>query len=189
VVKVSHREQSRLHPLESYAKYLQILARLQIGDDLQAKIDPADVVQQTLLNAHRAKSQFRGSTVEEQLSWLRRVLATTLAQEVRKYRAGKRDMGLERSLGDALDDSSHRLEAWLGTDRSAPDHKAMKHEELLKLAEALAELPDDQRKAVELKHLQDCKLKAISLRMGRSTQSVAGLLRRAMKTLRGQFGR
>jgi RNA polymerase sigma factor (sigma-70 family) len=63
-------------------------------------------------------------------------------------------------------------------------HKAIRHEELLRLAEALEALPAEQRHAVELKHLTGWRLDAISEQMGRTKQSVAGLLRRGMKELR-----
>jgi RNA polymerase sigma-70 factor (ECF subfamily) len=163
---------------------LQTLARLQIGPDLQAKLDPADLVQQTLLTAHRARDHFRGTTDAEQTAWLRKILANTLAQELRKFRSGKRDVGFERSLSDALDDSSHRLEAMVAVEGSSVSHKAIKHEELLRLTKALEKLPDEQRHAIELKHLTGWRLEAISEQMGRTKQSVAGLLRRGMKELR-----
>lgn len=181
---MTHHDEPPLRPLESYRKYLQMLAHLQIGSDLQAKLDPADVVQQTLLTAHRARHQFRGTTDAEQTAWLRQILATTLAQELRKFRRGKRNVGFERSLSDALDDSSQRLEAMIAVEGSSVSHKAIKHEDLLRLAEALDELPEEQRHAVELKHLTGWRLEAISEQMGRTRQSVAGLLRRAMRSLR-----
>ena len=181
---MSHREEPPLRPLEAYREYLQTLARLQISADMRAKLDPADVVQQTLLAACRAEHQFRGKTGADQAAWLRKILATTLAQELRKFRRSKRSVSSERSLNDALDDSSHRLEAWLATDRSSASHKAIQHEELLQLTAALEELPDDQRHAVELKHLHGWSLETISQNMGRTTQSVAGLLRRGLKELR-----
>jgi RNA polymerase sigma-70 factor, ECF subfamily len=179
----------RLPPLESYHKYLLTLVRQQIGPELRAKLDPADVVQQALLAAHRAEKQFRGTTEEEQAAWLRTILANTLAQELRGFGREKRNVRLERSLNDALDDSSYRLEAWLGTDRSSPFHKAVKQEDLLKLAEALEELPADQRHAVELKHMQGQTTETISQQMGRTKQAIAGLLRRGMKALREQLER
>jgi RNA polymerase sigma-70 factor (ECF subfamily) len=151
---------------------------------LQAKLDPADVVQQALLTAHRARDQFRGTTGAEQLAWLRKILARTLAQELRKFHSGKRDVGFERSLSDALDDSSHRMEAMLAADGSSVSHKAMRQEELLRLSAALEELPDEQRHAVVLKHVSGRKTEEISKLMGRTKQSVAGLLRRGMKGLR-----
>ena len=48
--------------LELYRNYLSLLARVQIGRRLQGKIDAADVVQETFLEAHRNFPQFRGSS-------------------------------------------------------------------------------------------------------------------------------
>src|SRR5207249_12051722 len=47
--------------LELYRSYLALLARLQIGRRLQGKVDSADLVQETFLEAHRKWGQFRGT--------------------------------------------------------------------------------------------------------------------------------
>ena len=60
--------QELLHP---YRNYLKLLARLQIGRTLQAKLDESDLVQETLLNAWRAIQSFRGQTEAELMQWLR----------------------------------------------------------------------------------------------------------------------
>lgn len=170
--------------LESYREYLALLARLQVPRWLQGKLDASDVVQQTLLQAHARGEQFRGRTEAERAAWLRAILKNALAEAVRAFGRRQRDARLERSLEAAVDDSSARLEAMLAGPDSTPSQRAVRHEDLLRLADALAALPEDQRTALELRHLQGRSLAAISQTMNRSEASVAGLIRRGLHTLR-----
>jgi RNA polymerase sigma-70 factor (ECF subfamily) len=166
--------------LENYRDYLHLIARLQLGPDLRGQLDPSDLVQQTLLKAHEKQEQFRGQTDAELGAWLRRILANELADAVRRLNIEATKPEIERSL----EDSAARLEAWLADETQAPDRQALHQEELLQLAAALGSLQEDQRLAVELKHLQGCSVEEIGKLMGRSKQAVGGLLRRGVKSLR-----
>ena len=170
--------------LERHREYLRLLARLHLPPRLQRKLDPSDVVQQALLQAHQSLDQFRGHSEAELAAWLRRILANTLADALRAFAGAKRDLDMECSLEEAVAASSARLESFLGSGTTSPSDQAIHHEELLCLAEALARLPEDQRAAVELHHLQDWPVAQIAEQMGRPEASVAGLLRRGLKKLR-----
>jgi RNA polymerase sigma-70 factor (ECF subfamily) len=107
-----------------------------------------------------------------------------LANVARDLGRDKRDVGRERSLEAALEESSARLEGWLAAEQSSPSESVERHERLLRLAEALAQLPKDQREAVTLHHLQGWSLAELAKHLGRSEAAVAGLLHRGFKKLR-----
>jgi RNA polymerase sigma-70 factor (ECF subfamily) len=173
---------------ERYRDYLALLARLQLDPRLRGKVDLSGVVQQTLLEAHQALPQFQVLDAACRAAWLRRVLAHNLADEVRKLATGKRDLGRERSLEAALEESSSRLGAWLAADQSSPSQQAQREEQAVRLAEALARLPEAQREALVLQHWHGWKLARIAEHLGRSHAAVAGLIKRGLQQLRLQLG-
>jgi len=169
---------------EDYRAYLTSVARLRLDPRLQSKVDPADVVQQTLLEAVRAQDQFRGHSAAEQKAWLRQILARNLANAVRDLWRGKRDPSRERSLEAALEESSSRLDSWLAAEQSSPSERAERNEQALRLAQALGALPDLQREALVLRHCQGWSVSQIGEHLGRSRAAVASLLRRGLAQLR-----
>jgi RNA polymerase sigma-70 factor, ECF subfamily len=171
-------------PLESYREYLRLLARLQLDPALQGQVDASDIVQDTLLKAHQSLEQFRGKTEAEWAGWLRQILANHLTDVLRRLRGASRDVARERSIEYAVEASSARLEGWLAAEACTPSGVVSKHEELARLAVALAQLPDDQRLAIEFKHLRGCTVAEVGRRMQRSETAVGGLLRRGVKRLR-----
>jgi RNA polymerase sigma-70 factor (ECF subfamily) len=169
-------------PLERYRSYLDLLARAQLPAALRSQLGSSDIVQQTLLQAHRKRGQFRGQSEAEFRGWLRAILARLLVDAARRHGLGQpwRPHSLER----ALEESSQRLEQWVASEEPSPSENLMRQERLLVLAEALGRLPKDQRTALELRYLEGLSASEVCQRMGRGTSSVANLLYRGLKALR-----
>ncbi len=167
--------------LEQHRAYLQALARLHLPAGLRSKLDPSDVVQQTLLQACEGWGGHRGETAAACAAWLRRILCNHLTDAVRAFNGGKRDITLERSFEAAMEASS----AWVADlAGSSPSGQAVQRERLELLAQALTQLPDDQRSAVELHHLQGLPSSVVAQQMEKTEAAVAGLLRRGLQQLR-----
>ena len=185
----AQRSTSRPFPgddLERFRAYLDLLARLEVSPALRDRVDLSGVVQQTLLEAHQALTErpSRDQADEGTVAWLRSILSHNLADSLRKLAARKRDIRREWSLDAALEQSTSRLERWLAAEQSSPSQRAIRQEELLRMAEVLAELPEAQRRAIELHHLRGLPLAEIAAELGSTKAAVAGLLHRGMKTLR-----
>ena len=174
--------------LDGFRDYLRLLARARLDPRLQAKLDPSDVVQQTLLEAHKERAAFRGRTRGELAAWLRQILARNLANALRDFRRDRRDVARERALEGLVEDSSARVEAWLAAEQSSPSARAERQEEAARLAAALEALPEAQREVVMLRHLHGWSLHDIARHVGKSTPAVAGLIHRGLKGLRERLG-
>lgn len=171
--------------LESYRAYLTVLARVQIGRRLQGKVDAADVVQDVFLGAYRDFAQFRGATEKELLGWLRQILAYVLANLVRHYQGTqRRDVRLERQLTVELDQSSQALDRGLVAAQSSPSQQAVRREQSVLLAEALARLPEPWRDLLILRHLEGLTFPEVAERLARTLDSVKKQWPRALTSLR-----
>jgi RNA polymerase sigma-70 factor (ECF subfamily) len=167
--------------------YLRVLARIGLDPRLRPKVDESDVVQQSLLEAHRDWDQFRGTTPAERFAWLRQILARNLANLLRDYTRAKRDVTRELAPDPAAEASSVRLERWLVADQTTPGTAAVREEEAVRVALALSGLPDGQRGAVVLRHWHGYSVAQIADALGTTPDAVTGLLYRGLKALRARL--
>jgi RNA polymerase sigma-70 factor (ECF subfamily) len=158
---------------------------------LHRKLDASDVVQEALLQAHVALPQFQGLSEREFTAWLREILENKLLDKRKYYERDKRDVKREIAFCESLRESSvhfaNRFENMIVADQTSPSQHVMLDERTRLLSDALAELPEDQRTALELHHLDDLSLQETAKFMNRTPASVAGLLRRGLKAMREQL--
>jgi RNA polymerase sigma-70 factor (ECF subfamily) len=170
--------------LESFRDYLRLLARMHIDPRLRKDCDASDVVQAVMLKAHQGEVDFRGETAEQMGAWLRQILANTLSDMLRDRLRARRDVRREKNMELALNQSSHRLAECAAGSGPTPSVVLQTKENVLRLASAVARLPEPQQEAVTLKHLQGLPLLEVANLMERSPASVASLLRRGLASLR-----
>jgi RNA polymerase sigma-70 factor (ECF subfamily) len=171
--------------LSRYGTYLNLLSRVELGRRLQGKLDPADLVQETFLEAHRHFPKFRGSTEPEFVGWLRRILSGVLANTIRRYFGTKaRDPRLEQELQIGVDHSSCMLVGKLISSGSSPSQAASRREQAVLFSDALSRLPDDYREVIVLRHLEGLTFAGVGERMGKTVDSIEKLWLRAVAKLR-----
>lgn len=178
---------SRSIDFEVYRDYLQFLARTALTTAVQQRLDPSDIVQQSMLKAIEAQHQFRGTTREEEMAWLRQILIRTAKHATRDHHALKRDIKRELSIEQSIEQSSMKLKELLPANGSSPSQAAVRNERGLALAAAIEQLPAEQRMAIILKYWHGRSLEQIAVELGKSMPAVAGLLHRATKKLRASF--
>jgi RNA polymerase sigma-70 factor (ECF subfamily) len=180
-------ERARAELFDRYRHYLDALARAQLGRHLRTKCDASDIVQQTLLEAHRDFGGFQGEHEAELLAWLRRILAHNLFNETRRYAARQRDAAREVSIDQmraGVEQSSLALGRGLAAGTPSPSKDAVRRESAVQLADALARLPEDYRTVLLLRVFEELPAAEVAERMGRTAGAVRMLQMRALEALR-----
>lgn len=172
--------------LETCRGYLLLIARQQLPTDLRAKGGASDLVQETFLEAQRDFLQFQGTTEAELLAWLRRRLLNNVGHFLRRYRStAKRAVGREVAL--AAEGSSESPAGGLAADVPSPSDEAVRREQAESLHRALQRLPEDHRRVIVLRYLEERSFEEIGGMMGRSPDAARKLWSRAMGRLRQEW--
>jgi RNA polymerase sigma-70 factor (ECF subfamily) len=173
--------------LEGQRAALHRQAKRQIAGRIAVRVDASDIIQQTFLEAHRSFPQFSGRDARELAAWLQTILDHKVAGAIRDHALlQKRNVGRDQSLDDSHGGAGP-LKQKLDAGLSSPSQKAIRAEDAQLLAQALTILPDDQREAVRLRHLEGWALADIARHLGRTPAATAGLIKRGMQALRRQM--
>ena len=171
--------------LGRYRDFLKVQVRLLALDPrLKRRLDSSDLVQETLLRAHERREQFRGSSERELVCWLQRVFQNVALDRLDEESAQKRDYRRENSLEELLARSSARLEELLVGQGERPGEEIAKEEVVARLFQAINTLEGEQQDAVVLRYLLELPVAQIARRLEKTERAVAGLLFRALKSLR-----
>lgn len=180
-------EKAKGELLNRFRPYLNVIAQRMLDDRLQGRMDSADVVQTTYLEAARDFHQFRGESIESLLAWLANILRNNVAtahQEhlVAQKRSARKEVVLR--IASESGGSSLGMADLVPSESSTPSQRLMRDEAAVVLAACLDKIPETQREAIRMRYLEGMSLKSISDRIGKSEMAVAGLLKRGLRALR-----
>jgi RNA polymerase sigma-70 factor (ECF subfamily) len=165
--------------LESYRRYLLLVANGQLPEALRAKVAASDVVQETFLEAQQGFAAFRGDGPSELAQWLRRILLRNLANECRRFQATDcRRLDREVPI-DGLN---------LAAPGPSPSGAAAEAEEQTVLERAIQRLPADYGRVLRWRHRDGLGFDAIGARLGRSADAARKLWARAVIAVREALG-
>ena len=176
--------------LNRFRPYLNVIAQRHLDERLQSRLDYADVVQITFLEATRDFDHFRGDSVESLLAWLRNILSNNVATAHQHHLAAqKRSARKEVTLRVSSESggSSLGMQDMVPSESSSPSQRMMRDEASVVLATCLEQLPETQREAIRMRYLEGMSLKEIAERIEKSEMAVAGLLKRGLRTLREEM--
>lgn len=175
--------------LRRYRDFVHLLVRSRGAGPLRGRLDSSDLVQETLMRAARHIRQFRGECEVAWRAWLARITEREVIRQWRRHLgAQKRDMGRERQAAQADSEGRSRLQAW-GQCQSSPSQAVMREERAVQLAQVLAQLPEDYREVLVLRHLEGLPFEEVAQRLHRSPGAVRVLWTRALKKLRDELAR
>ena len=168
--------------LDRHRAYLRVLAKRHVDGKLAVRVDASDLVQKTCLSVCRNFSKFDGTGVDEFIAWLCKIHRQNIQNEIRDHAVvQKRAVGREERINDEA------AGEMFSASQSSPSQRAMQDERAVELARVLEKLPEDQREAVRLRHLEGWSLAQIAEQMDRTEAATVGLIKRGMQKLRQYF--
>lgn len=174
--------------LESYRTYLRMLAATQLRGRIPARVSPSDVVQETMLAAHRSFGDFRGNTSAEFSVWLRKIMTHKLLSTMDRHLNLKRDVRREVSMNVPHEDQdstgARSLAALLTASDPSPSAIVSSGEDSQRIASLLLQLPEHYRQVIALRNKQGMRFDEISRHLERSPLAARLLWLRAIQRLR-----
>jgi RNA polymerase sigma-70 factor, ECF subfamily len=166
--------------LNRYRAFLNGIAHELLNDRAAARIDASDITQQTCLSAHKKITEFDGRDPAQFVAWLRQIHERNIRNVARdQLQTAKRAVDREQRYPD--NDA-------IVVRQTSPSQRAIRKEEAGRLAVALERLPDDERRALQLRYLEGRTLAEVSDAMGLTTDGLVWLMKRAMKKIKLNLG-
>ena len=161
---------------------MRVLADARLGSEVAARVDASDVVQQTCLSVFNRIQQFQGRDIAQFMAWVRAIHCHNLQDVVREHLVAQgRSVYREQSL-EEVDVTRLGIEV-------ASSPSLFLGDEAIRLAEAMEQLPETQRKVIAMRFLEGLPVAKITELMNLTPDAVTSLIRRGLQQLRTRIRR
>jgi RNA polymerase sigma-70 factor (ECF subfamily) len=171
-----------------YGERVRRIIRLRMGAEIRPRLDSMDLVQDALVSALGGLKNFTYKNEGDFLRWLTRITQNQLRDNLDKLYTNKRDIRKEVRLENyGPTTGGNFVGNPAPVQATTPSVIMSKKEDLDKLEKAIDKLKPDYREVIVLAKIEGLSYKEIADKLGKSINSVAHLLSRAMLALTDAF--
>ena len=156
---------------------LEVHVKHKTASSDQRVVDHDDVMQEVLIAIHQNIGQFEISDTGGFNAWCRKIADNRIVDSVRHAKRLKRGGDLKRVESETDSPIDH------ATRGTTPSIHFIRKENRENLDDALDQLPDNQKKAIRMRYLDQRNNGSIARSLGVTVQAIDGLLKRGKKKL------
>jgi RNA polymerase sigma-70 factor, ECF subfamily len=176
---------ARQELLERYRDYLRRMVAVRLDRRVAARVDPSDVVQETLVEAARRLDDYLKERPIPFYGWLRQLAGERVIDAHRRHLASQRRSVMMEHRDTVLPDAStDALVQRLFADDTSPSNHLMRKERHERLKTALASLSQKDREILVMRHLERLSTAEIAAMLELSEPAVKSRLFRALIRMR-----
>jgi RNA polymerase sigma-70 factor (ECF subfamily) len=173
--------------LTNHREPLRRMIDMRIDPALAARVDASDVVQDVLLEAHKRLQDYLRNPAMPFHLWLRHIAKDHVIDAHRRHRqAQRRSLDREQPIArpGLSDQSSFELAGQLLDQEATPASAAIRRELQRRLDAAVAELDDDDREVILMRHGEQLSNQEVAVALGLSEAAASMRYLRALRRLR-----
>ena len=171
--------------LELHRNQLRKAVAANFDRRLSGRVDPSDVIQETLIEANRRLPEYLNNPQIPFYPWLRAIAMNRLTDLYRRHiLAQKRSLGREVGVVVQMSDqSAHQLAERIVSHGTSPSEAARSRESRQQVRAALETLPTEERQLLTMMYLEDMSAGEVAVIQGVSDRSVRRRHRHALEHL------
>jgi RNA polymerase sigma-70 factor (ECF subfamily) len=163
---------------------LRRMVAVRLDPRLAARVDPSDVVQDTLAEADRRLAEYLRRRPIPFYPWLRQLAGERLGVEYRRHLlAARRSVGREEAPPPLPDGSVLALAERLLDRDAGPSEAARRAERRDRVRRALDDLPPPEREVLALRYLEELTAKEVAAVLGIGEEAAKKRALRALQRL------